>query len=84
MKVPYYAEITFPCASGILKNSVLIAKKIQPDTITKSSWLMRFKEIIVVHYENNMKPINTLYVKNAEFLSIKAGGTDNYHLTLKG
>jgi hypothetical protein len=45
---------------------------------------MRFKEIIVVHSENNMKPINTLYVKNAEFLSIKAGGTDNYHLALKG
>jgi hypothetical protein len=60
------------------------AKKTQHFTITKIIWSMLFKEIISVYSENNVKLINTFCGQNAELLNIKAGGTYNYHLALKG
>jgi hypothetical protein len=63
----------------IFKYSVRTAKKTQPITITKISWLMLFKEIIAVYSENHVKPINTLCEQNSELLIVKAGGTYNYH-----
>jgi hypothetical protein len=58
----------------LFKHSVLTSKKIQPITITKISWLMLFREIIVVYSENLMKPTNKLCGQNAALLIIKAGG----------
>jgi hypothetical protein len=45
---------------------------------------MLFKEIMAVYSENHKKPADTLCGQNAELLSVKAGGTYNYHLVLKG
>jgi hypothetical protein len=59
-------------------------KKTQHFFITKTSWLMQFKEIITVYSENCAKPINTLCGQNAELLIIKAGGAHSYHWALKG
>jgi hypothetical protein len=55
------------------KNSVRTAKKTQPVSITKISWLMLCKEIIAVYSENHTKYINTLCEQNAEILVVKAG-----------
>jgi hypothetical protein len=48
--------------------------KTQRVTNTKINWLMLFKEIITVYYENYTKHKYTLG-QNAELLSVKAGGT---------
>jgi hypothetical protein len=42
-----------------------------------------FRGIIVVHYDNHKKPINTLCGQNAELLNVEAGGTYSYHWALK-
>jgi hypothetical protein len=68
----------------IFQHSVRTPKKTQPMTITKISWLMLFKEIIVVYSENHMKAINILCGKMEELLIVKEGGTYSYHLALKG
>jgi hypothetical protein len=44
---------------------------------------MLFGEIIALYYENNMKPINTLCGQDAEFLTVKAGGTNGYQWAVK-
>jgi hypothetical protein len=44
----------------IFINSVRTAKKTPHFTFTKINWLMLFKEIIVVYFENHTKLINTL------------------------
>jgi hypothetical protein len=36
------------------------------------NWLMLFGEIIAAHYENNMKPTNTLCGQNTELQTVKA------------
>jgi len=46
--------------------------------ITKISWLMLFSEIIAVHSENHMKPINTFCGQNERLLITKVGGTHSY------
>jgi hypothetical protein len=46
----------------IFKNPALSTKKAGV-TITKMNWLILFKEMIAVYFENNMKPINTLWTK---------------------
>jgi hypothetical protein len=45
---------------------------------------MFVKEIIPVYSENHLKPINILWGQNAEFFTVKAGGTCSYHYALKG
>jgi hypothetical protein len=45
---------------------------------------MLFRNITAVYSENNTKPINTFYGKNAGLLNKKACGTYKYHLALKG
>jgi hypothetical protein len=44
---------------------------------------MLFREIIAVYSENHMKPINTLCGKNAELLTVKAGGAYSYRWALQ-
>jgi hypothetical protein len=39
--------------------------------MTTISWLMLFRKIIAVYYENHTKPINTLSGQNAELLMLK-------------
>jgi hypothetical protein len=39
--------------------------KKQNFSITKTNWLMLFKEIIPAYSENQIKPIKTLYWQNA-------------------
>jgi hypothetical protein len=41
-----------------------------------------YKHQLADHYENHKKP--TLCVQNAELLSVKTGGTENYQWVLKG
>jgi hypothetical protein len=43
---------------------------------------MMFKEIIIIYYENNVKPINTFSEQNEELMIIKAGGICKYHCAL--
>jgi hypothetical protein len=62
----------------IFKNSVCTSKKTQDFFITKTSWLMLFKEIITAYFENRTKSINTLCEQNAE-LMVSPSGTYSYH-----
>jgi hypothetical protein len=55
----------------IFKHSVRTAKKTQHFTITKTDWLMLFKEIIAVCSENHTKPTNTLCGHNLELVTGK-------------
>jgi hypothetical protein len=71
-------------ACSSFKHSVRTAKKTQHFTITKINWLMLFKEIIAVYWENHTKPINALCGHNAELLIVKAGGTYSYHWAVNG
>jgi hypothetical protein len=49
------------------------------------NWLILFKKIIAVYYENHVKPISTPCGKKVELLIIiKAGGIYSYHYVLKG
>jgi hypothetical protein len=68
----------------IFKNSVRTTKKTLHFTITKINWLTLFKEIIAVYSENLTKHTNILCVKNAELLTVKAGGTYSYQRALRG
>jgi hypothetical protein len=49
-------------------------KRNQPITIITISWLMLLKEIIAVYSENNMNPISTFCLQNAELFIVKGGG----------
>jgi hypothetical protein len=49
-----------PKLGWTLKYSVPSTNKMQGISITKISYLMLFKEIIAVYYENDKKPIDTL------------------------
>jgi hypothetical protein len=44
---------------------------------------MLFREAIAVYSDNYMKQTNISCDQNAELLILKAGGTYNYHCTLK-
>jgi hypothetical protein len=43
-------------------------------SVTKTDWFIPPVKIIGVYSEDDMKPINILCERNAEFLNIKAGG----------
>jgi hypothetical protein len=43
----------------LFKNSGRTSKRTPHFTITKTNWLVLFKEIIAVYSENHAKPINT-------------------------
>jgi hypothetical protein len=62
----------------IFKNSVSISKK-QLVSIIKANWLMMFREIIGVYFENSKKHV----VKNTQLLIIKGGGTYSNYRALK-
>jgi hypothetical protein len=49
--------------------------KKQRVSITKTSLLIVFREILAVYFENHAKAINTLGWQNAELLNVKTGGT---------
>jgi hypothetical protein len=49
-----------------------------------SSLLMPLRETVAVYCENHIKHINTLCGKNAEFSSVKSGGTYSNHWSFKG
>jgi hypothetical protein len=52
--------------------------------MTTVNWLMIFKEIIDVYFENHKKYLNTFCGPNAELLNMKAGGTHSYYWALSG
>jgi hypothetical protein len=58
----------------IFRNSVPTAKKTQHVSIAKTSWLMLFREMIVIYSDNHTKLINTLCWQNAEILNVITGG----------
>jgi hypothetical protein len=60
---------------NVFNNSVRTSKKTQLFPITKISWLMLFREIIAVYFENHTNEINTLCGQKTELLNVKAGGT---------
>jgi len=66
----------------LFKNSVRTSKRTPHFTITKINWLMLFKEISTVYYENYMKAIHKNCEQSTELLFVKAGGTYEY-LALK-
>jgi hypothetical protein len=41
------------------------------------------REIITLYSDNHKKPINTLFIQNAELLNVKAGGKYSHHGALK-
>ena len=53
----------------MFKNAVSVAGKTV--AVSNSNWLMLFREVIAVCYENHTKYIRTLYVQSAEFLTFK-------------
>jgi hypothetical protein len=63
----------------IFKHSIPTTKTVQHFSITYINWLLLFREIIAVYYENRAKPIDTLFGQNTELLSAEAGGTYTYH-----
>jgi hypothetical protein len=50
------------------------SSKTQHVSITKINWLILFKEIIAVYYENHTKHINTLCGQNIGLMNVKNGG----------
>jgi hypothetical protein len=50
-------------------NSISITGKTV--AVRNSNWLMLFREVIAVCYENHTKCINAPCVQNAEFLSVR-------------
>jgi hypothetical protein len=52
-------------------------------SITKTYWVLLFREVIIVYYENLMKHINTVFGQNAEFFNVKAYGTYSKHSIIK-
>ena len=53
----------------MFKNSISIARKTV--AVRNSNWLMLFREVNAVCYENHTECINALCVQNAEFLSVR-------------
>jgi hypothetical protein len=51
---------------------------------TKANWLMLFREIITVYFEDHMKSLNTLCGQSAEPFSIIANSTHNNDCVSKG
>jgi hypothetical protein len=49
----------------LFKNSVRTSKRTPHFTITKIQWLMLFKKITSVYFQNNAKPKNTINGQNA-------------------
>ena len=53
-------------------------------SVTKTSQLMLYREIIAVCSEIHTKHINTVCGQNVEFVNVKPGGTYSDHWALKG
>jgi hypothetical protein len=51
---------------------------------TQISWLMLFREIIAIYFQNLSKLTNSLRGQNAELLNVKANGAYSYRLPLEG
>jgi hypothetical protein len=49
-------------------------KKIQCISITKISWFILFRKVIIICSENHMKTINRLRGEDAQLLNVTAGG----------
>jgi hypothetical protein len=69
--ITFITHISHPCkppevAIVYKKKSDPTSKKTQRVSITKTSWLTLFSEIIAVYAENHMEPLNTLCGQNAE------------------
>jgi hypothetical protein len=58
-----------------IKNSVPASEKTQCVSITKISWMMLFKEIIIVYSKNHMELINALCEQSAGLFIVKESGT---------
>jgi hypothetical protein len=67
----------------IFKNSVRTSKKTQRVSMTAINWLMLFKEIIAVNFENYTKHKYILWEKGKLYI-VKAGDKRSYHWALKG
>jgi hypothetical protein len=63
----------------LFKNPVHTSKRTPNFTITKTIWLMLFKEIIAVYSENHAKKI-----QNEALQTVKEDGSYSYRLALKG
>jgi hypothetical protein len=71
---PSNAEVKNACEKSIeiiFKNSFPTAKKTKHFTITKTSSLVLFKEIIAVYSENYTNPINTPYGQSVQLLKVR-------------
>jgi hypothetical protein len=55
----------------------------QSTTITKTSQLTLYKDLITVYTENDIKRVQTLYGKQQNFLMLSAPVTIYYHWDLK-
>jgi hypothetical protein len=73
--------ITFVSPVAIFKHTVRTAKKTQHCTVTNTTCLTLFKQIIAACYDTHTKQI--LCEQNADFFSIKVDGIYSYHLPLK-
>jgi hypothetical protein len=59
----------------LFKNPVRTSKRTPHFTVTKINWLMLFKEIIAVYFENHTKNIKSLCEQDKELLNVTAGDT---------
>jgi hypothetical protein len=66
----------------ILTTSFRTSKKTH-FTITKISWLVLFRKIIVVYSKNNTILLNTLHGQSTDLLNVKVSGTYIYHCAVK-
>jgi hypothetical protein len=66
----------------LFNHSVRPSKKTQFTSITNTSWLVLFREIIAVYAENCKIPMDAFHGQNVELLNVKADGTYNYHWAL--
>jgi hypothetical protein len=61
--------------SIMFKSSVHTAKEIYPVAITEIKWLMLFREIISVYFENHTKPMNRPhFMGKIKLLNVKVCG----------
>jgi hypothetical protein len=48
-----------------------------------SSYLIIFREITAIYFENQMKRVSTFWLGDNEFLKVKTGAIHSYHYVVK-
>lgn len=68
-----------------IKNSARTSKWTQRLNITEISWIILFRYMSGVHYENRKKVVNIICGQRKDLIiTIKADGINSYHCALKG